>query len=235
MNPSRDRGASPLTPVERNDPAAEGPGKNQQGKREIIDEMATPRLHKSRPRNTWREKVIACLLVLAVLAPAGASAMDNEARRAWVGIDLFPSLLAADAGIAEKAGPDGTLLLLLVYVNDRGAAENMARHLARVRSVRGIPIRVEVTRDATLETHRDAPLAGVFLTQALNGSLDALVDHARKRGIVSFSPFRGDVERGVLGGMVVSDRILPLVNLETARLSGIRLKPFFLRVAERYE
>ncbi len=191
--------------------------------------------HKSGPSHSRILGVIARVLVIAALLPMRASGMENEASRAWVGIDLFPSLLAADAGIAEKVGEDGALFLLLVYVNDRNTAENMSRHLARVGAVRGIPIRVEVTRDATLKSYRETPLAGIFLTQELNESLDALVDHARKRGIVSFSPFQGDVERGVLGGIVVSDRILPLVNLETARLSGIRLKPFFLRVAERCE
>jgi hypothetical protein len=49
-----------------------------------------------------------------------------------------------------------------------------------------------------------------------------------------FSPFAGDVEAGVSSGLVVSDRILPYVNVEAMRLSGVQMKPFFLRVAEQY-
>jgi hypothetical protein len=43
------------------------------------------------------------------------------------------------------------------------------------------------------------------------------------------------VERGATGGIVVSDRILPYVNMETVRQSEIRIKSFFLRIAVAYE
>lgn len=53
-----------------------------------------------------------------------------------------------------------------------------------------------------------------------------------KHRIIIFSPFQGDVERGASGGILISDRILPYLNLETMHLSDIRIKPFFLRIAE---
>ena len=35
--------------------------------------------------------------------------------------------------------------------------------------------------------------------------------------------------------MAVSDRVMPYVNVDAISASGLRIKPFFLKIAERYE
>jgi hypothetical protein len=155
-------------------------------------------------------------------------------RRAWSGLDLFPSLLAADADIAEKKRPDGALHLLLVYQDRQDLAESMRTHLERVTEIQDIPIQVEITGIAGLNDRVEPSLAGIFLVEQAGDAIDTVIRLGREQRAVVFSPFAGDVERGVSSGMITTDRILPYVNVEAMRLSSIRIKPFFLRIAEQY-
>ncbi|MBN1833380.1 MAG: DUF3313 family protein [Deltaproteobacteria bacterium] len=155
-------------------------------------------------------------------------------RRAWTGLDLFPSLLAADADIAEKMGPDGALQLLLVYQDRQDLAESMRTHLERVKKIQDIPIRIEIAGIDELSDRVEPSLAGIFLVEQAGDEIEILIRLGRKHRAVVFSPFAGDVERGVSSGMVTMDRIVPYVNIEAMHLSGIRIKPFFLRIAKQY-
>jgi hypothetical protein len=143
--------------------------------------------------------------------------------------------VAADQDIAGKYGPDGKLLLVLMYVDEKEAAEEMALYLAKIEHIRGIPIRVELTDDTSMKSYEDTPLAGIFLTQKLNAELEHVIGYGMEHHTIVLSPFEGDLERGVLGGIAISDRILPYVNMEAMRSWGIRIKGFFLRIAEQYE
>jgi hypothetical protein len=66
-------------------------------------------------------------------------------------------------------------------------------------------------------------------------ALPQIIEFGIDSHTVVFSPFRSDVSKGVLGGLHVSDRILPHINMATLRASGLRFKPFFLEVAKRHE
>ncbi len=155
-------------------------------------------------------------------------------RRAWTGLDLFPSILAADADIAEKKRTDGVLHLLLVYQDRQDLAESMRIHLERVTKIQDIPIRVGISRIDELNDRVEPSLAGIFLVEQAGDEIENIIRLGREHRAVVFSPFTGDVERGVSSGMITTDRILPCINVEAMRLSGIRIKPFFLRIAEQY-
>jgi len=111
----------------------------------------------------------------------------------------------------------------------------MVQHLMKIEKIRGIPIHVEISDDISFESYSDHKPAGVFLIQPFNQEIDSIIQFTREHNIIVFSPFEGDVKRGIMGGIMVSDRILPHINVNALQLSGIRLKPFFLRVSERYE
>lgn len=162
---------------------------------------------------------------------------ERQTLRTWVGLDIFPSFLAADRDIVSKTGSDGKLLLVLKYIDDKKAAEKMARHLKKINTIRGIPIRIELTEDASLEAYKDAEVAGIFITEKAPSprSLTDLLYYGEKNQVIVFSPFIGDIEAGVSGGIFISDRILPYVNIKAIQLSGIRIKPFFLRISKTYE
>jgi len=54
-------------------------------------------------------------------------------------------------------------------------------------------------------------------------------------GFQDTTMFEGDVERGVATGFRVTDKVLPMVNMTSLKLSNIQLKAFFLRVAVKHE
>ncbi|WP_459864673.1 hypothetical protein [Endothiovibrio diazotrophicus] len=185
----------------------------------------------------WRRRALLIFCTLLLIAPLSGNpvAGEQEERRIQVGVKLFPSLLAADRDIAGKRDGDGPLRLLLLYRDRREVAERAAERLREVEKVRGIPIAVEVVPLTGLAGRAKEPFAGMFITQRLGEHLDEVIAVGRERQVVLFSPFEQDVERGVLGGVLVSDRILPQVNVRAMQEAGIRLKSFFLRIADRYE
>jgi hypothetical protein len=176
------------------------------------------------------------MALLVLFLPFPLNAGDKEAQRIWAGLDLFPSILAADRGIGSKTGPDGKLLLVLKYSDDRSAVQEMASHLEKVTTIRAIPIRIELTKDPSFKSYNDEQVAGIFIAQKISPDfISAAIHFGQKHHVIIFSPFKGDVERGVSGGIIISDRILPYVNMETMQKSAIHLKPFFLRIAKTHE
>lgn len=181
-------------------------------------------------RRLFAALLLGALLFLPLLP---ARAMENS--RLEAGMDFFPSFLAADADITRKAAPDGHLDLVILHRGDLGTAERLARRLEQVGRVRGLPIRVTLSDDIQLSRFRAHPPAGLFLAQPRIDDLHQVLDWGRKHGRIVFSPFRGDVARGVPGGVSVREVVLPLVNQRTMERWGIRLKPFFLRIARRHD
>jgi hypothetical protein len=179
---------------------------------------------------------ILILTAVFLLIPAGnPSAGEQNDWRVGAGLELFPSLLAADIDIAGKSGSDGRLLLLLVCPDRKDRAEEAALELKKIGQIRGIPIRIELTHDTAFKEYEHVKAAGIFLISPLGDEFESLVRYGRAHQTIVFSPFEGDVERGASGGILISDRILPYLNMESLRLSKIRIKPFFLRIAEQYE
>ena len=151
-----------------------------------------------------------------------------------VGLDLFPSLLAADRAIASKAGPDGKLHLFLVYRNDQESLEPFVDHLRRVGAIRNIPIQITCVRFPLNDTKEVVP-AGLFIIERLSrAEVRQVARFGEEHQVVTFSPFAGDVEEGIMAGIFITDQIQPYVNLATMQRASIRLKPFFLRIAKTY-
>lgn len=183
---------------------------------------------------TFRQKILPLLLLAFCLFCREVAAAEMQAVRIRAGLDLFSSLLAADMNLKDKQGPDGALLLLLVYKDNRDNAKKLANQLEKVGSIRGMPILVAVSDDQFLGGLIEQKPAGIFLTQPLSGSLDAIMAYGRENHIIVFSPFEGDVERGVSGGIYISDRLLPYLNVAALKSSDVHIKSFFLRVSKRY-
>jgi hypothetical protein len=164
-----------------------------------------------------------------------AYSVERDELRVRAGLDLFPSLVTADLDISKKKGSDGTLTLLLIYTDNRAQAVLMAQTLGELKTIRNIPIRVEVSNDLTMGAYAANPPAGIFLTQPLYERLSEIIKYAIDKGVILFSPFQGDVEKGVLGGLHISDRVLPFINKSTMNAAGINIKQFFMRVSVIYE
>ncbi len=180
-----------------------------------------------------RKIILTCLAVM-IFSGERAYSVERDELSVRAGLDLFPSLITADLGITEKKGPDGTLIFLLIYTDNRAQAVSMSETLGALKTIRNIPIRVEVSNDLTMRAYADNPPAGIFLTQPLYERLPEIIKYAIDKGIILFSPFQGDVEKGVLGGLHITDRVLPYINKSTMNAAGINIKQFFMRVSVIY-
>ncbi len=177
----------------------------------------------------------AVLILLLLCLTGNIFAVEKEEARIWAGLRLFPSFMAADMDIVQKQSADGRLLILLVYLDKKAAAEEMARYLEKIEKIRGVPIRVELTDDTSLKRYADHHPAGIFLTQQIDRGFKSIVRYGRDNHIFVFSSFEEDVERGVTGGMLIRERVFPYINKEAMHSGGIRIKPFFLRISKLYE
>ena len=163
---------------------------------------------------------------------------DFMDRRITAGAKIFRALLAADIDIARKTGSDGSLRLCLLYKEDTRNAKIAGETLLNRDDtrIRKIEVRVEVVAFPACIKEQPRPIAGIYLTQTLSADqLELLLEYSTKQKIVIFSPFEGDVERGVHSGIAVEARVRPYLNMKALQAVGIRLKPFILRVAKQYE
>jgi hypothetical protein len=85
-------------------------------------------------------------------------------------------------------------------------------------------------RGTELAAYHARPPAGIFVTEELDGKtlrdvVEFGIDHKR----IVYSPFAGDVERGVLGGLSVEAQVKLFVNENTMEASSVSLKPLFLK------
>jgi hypothetical protein len=163
---------------------------------------------------------------------------DFTDRRITAGARIFRALLAADVDIARKTGNDGRIRLCLLYVDDVGnAVKARETLLSRGDSrIREMELSIEVLTFDHFLDYKPRGFAGLFLTQSLaDRELRSLIHTANEARITLFSPLEGDVERGVPGGIAVEARVRPYLNMKALHDAGVRLKPFFVRVAKRYE
>ena len=191
---------------------------------------------------------MAGMLFFFLMLVGNLHAGEQENLRARVGIELFPSVLSADIGIKQKQDVDGKLRILVLYHQQKEIAEDIARYLNRVGHVKGIPLKVEQVQrtdlkpdskidsnlDSKLNSNQAKTIAGIFIAEHVGDDLPFILQFAEQKGILVFSPFEGDVERGAPAGIYISDRIFPYVNIEALNRFNIRLKPFFLKISEKY-
>ena len=174
--------------------------------------------------------------LFAVLAcVGGAHAGEREERRIRAGLDLFPSFVAADLDLEEKRDAEGRLFLIVHYVDSWDRAEEMVEKLVGMKQIRGIALRVQAVRDSELTEWSSEPPMAIFFADGLPRDTRELTKFSLEHGVMLFSPFPDDLQRGAHGGIWISDRILPQVDLEALEESKIRLKSFFLKVAKHDE
>lgn len=193
-------------------------------------------LHLTGP---FRKMLFVSVLLAAVVCFATPSVSDDFSdRRITAGAKIFRALLAADIDIDQKAGDDGNLKLCLLYIDDTDNAEKAATALLGRDDprIREIAVRIETLPYEKCFKQEGTPFAGIFLTQRLNTlQLQTLTAYANTRHLVVFSPFEGDVERGVQSGIAVEARVRPYLNTTALHAARVQLKSFFLKVAKTYE
>ena len=190
---------------------------------------------------SFRKILFVSVLLATVVSLATPSVSDDfSERRVTAGAKIFRALLAADVDIDHKTDDRGELRLCLLYTDNIGSAEKAAATLVGREDprIRELSVRIEMLpyEKCIVRQKGQEPFAGIFLTQRLNAEqLQALTAFANTRNLVVFSPFEGDVERGVQSGIAVEARVRPYLNTNALRAARVQLKSFFLKVAKIYE
>ncbi|TQV88078.1 hypothetical protein [Aliikangiella coralliicola] len=178
------------------------------------------------------------LLMLMLLAGNGLSQADSfTERRAHVGLKLFRTLVSADLEINNKSNAQGVLPITLLYANKDEQAKEYQQSLQQsFKAVKKIPTEIETLSAVQMLNNAEFKTAAIFIAQPLSKSeLNKVIQYGIKHRIIIFSPFEGDVEQGVLGGLSVQATVRPLINKHTLNKSQLSIKPFYLKVAKYYE
>ncbi len=180
-----------------------------------------------------RTVLILCCLMVASSSWAGSK--EEAARRLNFGLRIFPLILAADQDLSSKKHESGSLLLLLIYENDREGAEKIKENLAK-KKIKKMPVEIEITDDPGKDRDPSNPPAGLFLTEHLpEVRFKTVVDFGIKEKAIVFSPILGDVERGATAGIYISRSPRPSLNLTTLKDSEIRINKKVRKLSKKYK
>lgn len=172
------------------------------------------------------------LLTLGLLA-APALADTQQERRVRTGARLMLALLAADVDLEAKTRDRGQIEVV-VYGRDPQLRSIVGQTLSPTKgeapAVRSLPLAiVHLDHEPGIDLRPQALFVASPLDRA---ELDRLIAWSIREGVILYSPFEGDVERGALAGLSIEAKVLPMLNRRTLEASGIRLKPFFVKVAK---
>jgi hypothetical protein len=183
--------------------------------------------------STYFQKLLTRVFLITVILLISVNTVYSNDRK-LIGIDLFPSFLASDQNIRSKVGEDNLLHVVIAYQYDKKTANDMANRLKNLEKIRGIPIKVNMLSVDDIEYSEDQSIAGIFIAEPML-PLVSIIKKSIDNHFIVFSPFEGDVEKGVTGGIYITEKIVPYINSKTLVLAEIKMKAFFLRVSKKYE
>lgn len=173
---------------------------------------------------------------------SGTNASEEQERLVRNGLKMFRTILTADQDINSKHNKIDGIDIVFLYKEDLTRARGLARKFVlmgrgdKKGKIKDHPIKVHITTDITNIENQKINAAGIFILDPLSEEiLQSAADYGLQNKIVTYSPFQGDVEKGILGGLIIDTRPKPYINVDTLDKSGLRIKSFFLRVAKLYE
>ena len=178
--------------------------------------------------------VVALLLWLVWFASTTVLAQEAIPPRLQIGINLLPAVIAANKGLTNMPA-DRDVQVYMVYLANDHLAEQLNRSIGRIGLIKKRKLETRVISIDELLALEIQPMSTIFITEPMKGRLDELIEFSHTRRVLLFSPFKGDVSQGVATGFQVTDRVRPLVNLDSLQQSKIQLKAFFLRIAVKHE
>jgi hypothetical protein len=178
-----------------------------------------------------------CALAALAACTLSIGADDLTDVRAQAGARLFRAFLSADIDVEKKTVDNNQLLILFLYADDKQRAASLAsRFLGEAKdggTIRGLALTVAYSSDSSLAGYKSRVPAGIFFAQPPNDAARrAAIKYGIEHHVIVYSPFEGDVENGILGGLAVEAQVRPYVNLSTLSASNISLKPLFFKVTK---
>ena len=181
-------------------------------------------------------RVITLLFVLSICS-SQAFADANQERRVTISAAIFPRIVAVDQDLDKKLDQDGNVRLGLLYLTEKNKAEDITKLMTRkISNIAGKKIVFELIKVDEIGSSQFKELSGIFLVQPLaKTELNEILDYSIQHQILIFSPFEGDIERGVMASIFVGAKIRPYFNLTTIKKAQVSLKPALLKVSKIYE
>ena len=178
--------------------------------------------------------VLMLWLFLATFVPAVADTFTE--RRIIVGQKLFRTMLVSNLNYKNNISSDGSIYVDLLYQYDNEQAKKLASGLtSELTAINGVPV---IVRSLSLKQYfnsQQVPSIGAFITEKIDkNSLQQIIIKGQINQHILFSPFEGDVEKGVMAGLSVESRVRPYVNISALKQSNIEMKPFFIKVSKLY-
>ena len=164
-------------------------------------------------------------------------ASEATDRRVKISLPLFPRIVAVDNNFQSKLTEDNKVRLVFIYDRDKAKAKELAKEVAKSNS-NIVNIEVDTTYLSLKEQLSESaktPTA-IFISEPLGKSdFSNLVLYGINKGIIVFSPYSGDVERGATVGLAITSRVFPYFNKKTLDASGLEINPILLNMSKSYE
>lgn len=175
-------------------------------------------------------------MLLGISASDNLFADETEKRRVDISISIFPRIVAVDNQFREKLNKDKKAQLLFVYDSDKKFAQDVAARVGgAANNIGGMPIVTRVEAVTEMLPGNEVPVA-IFIVEKLSGEqLEKVVGYAESANRLLFSPFSGDVERGVMVGISVTNRVKPYFNMSALRHSKVVINALLMKMSKRHE
>ncbi|MFV2054922.1 MAG: hypothetical protein ACC707_00580 [Thiohalomonadales bacterium] len=185
------------------------------------------------------ERVRQGVVVVLLLSAFGTTwaVSEKNGQRIDIGLSIFPRVLAVDNDFRHKLTAQGQVKIAFVYSTDQKGAEKLARLILRQRStIANVSVdAVAISIDALLRK-KDQEFSALFIAEKLsNVEIAELVELGSSNSRIIFSPFFGDVERGVTIGIMITSRVWPYLNMQTIADSHIKLNELLIKYAKHYK
>lgn len=180
-----------------------------------------------------------CLILLGVMLSivgGWAVADETDSRRVDISLSIFPRIVAVDNHFREKLNNDKKAYLLFIYDKDEEYAKRIAERLKKSNAnIGGMEVATETASIEGGLSNYESPTA-LFLVERLSDSqLEKLMTFAADTHRLVFSPYPGDVERGVTVGISVTNRVKPYFNLSALRESKVAINALLMKMSKRYD
>jgi hypothetical protein len=176
------------------------------------------------------------ILILTIISVSHVYAQNRLSARVEIGINLLPSVIAANKRLSfDDDDKEKPINIYLVYSENKKLADLAKKKLDRIKKIRGHKVEINSIMVQQLLQLNVDKYAAVMVVEPMGENRDKLVLFSRDKQIILFSPFKGDVKKGVMAGFEVTNKVLPAVNDNALQAANIHLKAFFLRIAVNHD
>lgn len=181
-------------------------------------------------------KTLVVLLILLCNISFAFAGDSTTLRRLSISAAIFPRIVGVDQNLPDKLA-NNQVVLQIVYHRKTEIANRVKTIMQnKVARISGHPIEVKLIRLDQLNTDIIKGSAGLFIADPLQDREFSLVSQLCRSGQrICFSPYPGDVERGILAGIYIDSQIRPYFNREALRASGVNINPILLKASKTYE